>query len=168
MFFRYSNSPIASRTTFHQESVRSLEALPGSGTPLWAMLSVGYTRVSEVLNYHYPDLTALQMIQHVVIGYRGIHFWSYRGFDGRFNNAVAFASRIIAEFEDWFLQGKKVELPKEAIVAPEMVLAAAWEHEGRLAIFLLNFEATRDVQVRIRAEHLPMKAKRFVDAMSGR
>lgn len=113
MFFRYCNSPIASRTTFHQESVRSLEMLADIGKPLWAMLSAGYTRVSEVLNYHYPELIALQMVQHVAIGYRGIHFWSYRGFDGRFNNALARASRIIAEFEDLFLEGKKVELPKE-------------------------------------------------------
>lgn len=128
MFFRYC--PIASRTILHQELVRSLEMVGDIVTPLWAILLVGYVRVGEVYTHHYPDLTALQMTQHIAIGYHGIHFWSYRGFDGRFNNALARASRIIAEFEDWFLEGKKVELPQSSLVAPEMVLPSVWEYKG--------------------------------------
>ncbi len=167
MFFRYCNSPMTSRTTLHQESVRSVEMVGEIGTPLWAMLSVGYTRVSEVYNYHYPDLTALQMVQHIAAGYRGIHFWSYRGFDGRFNNALARASGIIAQFEDWFLEGRRVELPDEAVAAPETVLPIAWEYRGRLAIFLLNFDPMREAEVRISGARLPVKAQRFIDAVSG-
>jgi len=163
MFFRYCNSPVASATTLHQESVRSLERVGHIGTPLWAMLSAGYNRVDSYI-YHYPELTALQMVQHVAIGYRGIHFWSYRGFDGRFNNALARASSIIAEFEDWFLDGKKVELSKDSVIAPEMVLPIAWEHKGRLAIFLLNFDPRRDAEVRIITSRLPAKRKSFMDA----
>ncbi|MFN3421065.1 MAG: hypothetical protein ACK40X_04995, partial [Armatimonadota bacterium] len=171
MFFYYCNSPIASRTTRHQEWVRHMEIARQIASEakkpvsLWAMLSCGYTRI-EAFNY-YPDLTALQMVQMAAIGCRGIHFWSYRGFDGRFNNAVARASRIIAEFEDWFVDGRRVELSEDAIVAPEMVLPIAWEHKGRLAIFLLNFDPVREAEVRISATYLPVKAKRFVDAVSG-
>lgn len=163
MFFRYCNSPLASRTTLLQESVRSLEMVGDISTPLWAMLSAGYNRV-DAYSYHYPDLTALQMVQHVATGYRGLHFWSYRGFDGRFNNAVARASRIIAEFEDWFLEGKRVELPQGTIVAPEMVLPIAWEHKGKLALFLLNFDPMREAQVRIAASRLP--AAELVEAFT--
>ncbi|MCS7253978.1 MAG: carbohydrate-binding family 9-like protein [Armatimonadota bacterium] len=165
MFFRYCNSPIRSRTTLHQESVRSLEMVGDIGTPLWAMLSVGYNRV-DAYNYHYPELTTLQMVQHVAIGYRGIHFWSYRGFDGRFNNAVARASCIIAKFEDWFLDGKRIELPKDALISPDMVLPIAWEYKGKLAIFLLNFDPVHDAKVRIMTARLPMKLQWFVNAIT--
>ncbi|HID08482.1 MAG TPA: hypothetical protein EYP10_15200, partial [Armatimonadetes bacterium] len=121
MFFYYCNSPIASRTSRHDELVRSFEMVAEVGIPLWTMLSVGYGR-GEGYDYHYPDLTTLQMLQSVLIGYRGIHFWSYRGFDGRFYNAVAKATNIIAEFEDWLLDGKCLKLPSGLLTTPKMVL----------------------------------------------
>lgn len=168
MFFRYNNSPIASRTTIHQESLQALEIVRNIGTDIWAMLSAGYMRVQEVYNYYYPDLITLQMLQHVAIGYRGIHFWSYRGFDGRFYNALARASRIIAQFEDWFLDGQKRDLDEGAVRAPEMVLPIAWKHDGRIALFLLNFDPSRDAEVTIYPDQLPSKEKRFFDAATGR
>jgi len=166
MFFYYCNSPLASRSR-HAELVRAFEMVGDVGTPLWTMLSVGYNRVEEVYHYHYPDLTTLQMLQSVLTGYRGIHFWSYRGFDGRFNNAVARATRIISQFEDWLLNGKKVELPEKAIISPHTVLAVAWEYNEEVAFFILNFDPMRDAWVRIVPAQLPMKIKNCVSATTG-
>ncbi|MCX7600049.1 MAG: carbohydrate-binding family 9-like protein [Armatimonadetes bacterium] len=149
MFFRYCNSPLASRTTVQSDSEAWLREVADSGTPIWAMLSAGYMRL-DAYNYYEPDLIALQVLQHLAIGYRGIEFWSYRGFDGRFNNALAAATRLVAQIEPWLVEGQRIELPAAAVQAPETVLVVARRHGGRTALFVLNFDAVSPARVRIR------------------
>lgn len=150
MFFRYCNSPLASRTTLHAESEAWLREVGGIGKPLWAVLSAGWMRLDAYV-YHEPDLIGLQVLQHLGIGYRGIEFWSYRGFDGRFNNALATATRLVARFEPWLLEGQRVELPPDAVRGPDSVLAVARRHGDRTAVFVLNFDPLRSATIRLSA-----------------
>ncbi|MBN1555730.1 MAG: carbohydrate-binding family 9-like protein [Phycisphaerae bacterium] len=163
--FRYVNSPQASATAFHTESVRSLAMIEDAApTPVHAVLTTGYMRVTERMVFEYPELTTLQMVQMAAIGYKGIYYWHWYNNDGRFDNAIARGTKIIAKHEDFFLDGERLDVPADLIPdKPKYLLVLGRKFNGRAVLFLLNFDPDRPAEVSVAFDKLPGKTWRLAD-----
>jgi hypothetical protein len=161
--FRYINSPQASATTFHAESVRSLELAKPGKTPMMAVLTTGYMRVGERMVFQYPELTTLQMLQMACIGYKGIYYWHWYNNDGRFDNAIARGTQYIARYEDFFLDGEVLDVPESAFRGTKYALVLGRRLGDKGVLFLLNYSPSREAEIAIDFSRLPLKTWRIAD-----
>ncbi len=166
--FRYCNSPQASATSFYRQSLDSLKILEsanrqaGSNTPIMAVLTTGYMRVSERLVFRYPQLTALQMLEMAGLGYKGIYYWHWYTNDGRFDSYISKGCSTIAEFEDYIIDGKRFTIPKEAfIVRTKYLLPLARELNKNILVILLNFNPRKSAKVKINPQKLSPSANKM-------
>ena len=98
---------------------------------MMAVLTTGYMRVGERMVFNYPELTTLQMVQMAAIGFDGIYYWHWYNNDGRFDNAIARGTTLIARYEDFFVDGRKLAVPDKAVKNPNThsFLDERWERE---------------------------------------
>ncbi len=158
--FRYCNSPQASATSFYKQSLKSLEILESvhTKTPIMAVLTTGYMRVSERLVFRYPELTTLQMLEMAGLGYKGIYYWHWYTNDGRFDSYISKGCTAIARYEKYFIDGRRTTLSAQAVkTSNKYQLVLARMLKGNLLLILLNFNPLASANIDIHTEKLPTK-----------
>jgi hypothetical protein len=163
--FRYIGSPQASATSFHVESLKSLELVEGAAkTPMMAVLTTGYMRVGERMVFNYPELTTLQMVQMAAIGFDGIYYWHWYNNDGRFDNAIARGTTLIARYEDFFVDGRKLAVPDKAVKKSKYALVLGRTLGTRVLLFLLNYDPNREGEIVVDFDKVIPGKKWFFDS----
>ncbi|MDD3127567.1 MAG: hypothetical protein PHT27_08125, partial [Candidatus Izemoplasmatales bacterium] len=105
----------------------------------YTTLTTGYGRNQLVVRP--PELTKLQILKSIAHGADGVTFWHWAANDGRHYRAIAEATQIIADFEDYFLTGKNEdELVK--LSGAEDVSYSVWTKDGSRVIFVFNHSKT--------------------------
>ena len=103
----YASSPAALDDTFGadmKKAIAELRALSPKPMAVWATLTAGYGRNSSVNPS--AALVKMKVLRSIAAGMDGVSFWWWGPFDGLYYQKMAEATRIIADFEDFFLQGE--------------------------------------------------------------
>lgn len=103
----YASNPAALDDTFGadmKKTIAELRALSPKPMAIWATLTAGYGRNSSVNPS--AALVKMKVLRSIASGMDGVSFWWWGPFDGLYYQKMAEATRIIADFEDFFIQGE--------------------------------------------------------------
>ena len=85
--------------------IREIRAAAGHPIQVWATLTAGYGRNTTVAPS--ASLVKMKILRSIASGMDGVSFWWWGPFDGLYYKKTAEATRLIADFEDFFRQGEK-------------------------------------------------------------
>lgn len=103
----YASNPAALDDTFGaamKKTIAELRALSPKPMAIWATLTAGYGRNSSVNPS--AALVKMKVLRSIASGMDGVSFWWWGPFDGLYYQKMAEATRIITDFEDFFIQGE--------------------------------------------------------------
>lgn len=94
--------------TFNADMAKVIKELRSSSPQpmqVWATLTAGYGRNGSISPS--AELVKMQVLRSIASGMDGVTFWWWGPFDGWYYRKMAEATRLIADFEDFFRQGEK-------------------------------------------------------------
>ncbi len=121
-------------------------------------LFAGYPRQESSGYLRDPQFLKAQILQYIFHGYTaGVYLWYDEPCDGRHYQAIAQASRIVADLESFLLEGRELtdwlELPAnvqvDRLTGDGYLSAAVWEKDDKKVVLLFNheIEQVRSVQL---------------------